>query len=132
MEFARQLERELSEARAEAAHWKANHDNQVAIKSALIQRPDLGDRAQRIEDLIKERDEAKAALSGRTVSCSNCNAMAAENAAMREAIKEAHSSISMCLHFMLQLPSYDHLVGIEIDTTELAHKSLSKLQPYLK
>jgi len=53
-DFARQLERERDEARREAAKWKANHDNQVAIKSVLIQRPDLGDRAQRIEALIKE------------------------------------------------------------------------------
>jgi hypothetical protein len=52
--------RERDEARAEAAHWKSNHDNQVAIKSALIQRPDLGDRAQRIATLIKERDESRA------------------------------------------------------------------------
>lgn len=55
-EFARKLERELNEARREASKWKANHDNQVAIKSVLIQRPDLGDRAQRIEALIKENE----------------------------------------------------------------------------
>lgn len=102
VDFARRLKRERDDARAEAAHWKANHDNQVKIKSILIQRPDLGDRSQRIEKLIKERDEARAqhaadvaelnqrlidrhadmmativqlrqALSGRTVSCAACN-----------------------------------------------------------
>lgn len=61
------LKRELAEARREAAKWKANHDNQVAIKSVLIQRPDLGDRAQRIAALIEEnkkmRDAIKVALN---------------------------------------------------------------------
>lgn len=82
--------------------------------------------------LERELNAAKAALSGRTVSCSNCNALAAENAEMREAIKEAHSSISMCVHFMLQLPSYDHLVGVECEAFDLSQKALTKLQPYLK
>lgn len=67
-DFARQLERERDEARREAAKWKSNHDNQVAIKSVLIQRPDLRDRAQRIEALIKENQalrEARAELNQR-------------------------------------------------------------------
>jgi len=67
-DFARQLELERNEARREAAKWKANHDNQVAIKSVLIQRPDLGDRAQRIEALIKENEamrETRAELNQR-------------------------------------------------------------------
>ena len=44
------------EAREELAMWKSNHDNQVALKSMLIERPDLGDRASRIAELISERD----------------------------------------------------------------------------
>lgn len=56
------LERERDEARAEAAKWKANHDNQVALKSAIIQRPDLRDRSERVEALIKERDALKAEI----------------------------------------------------------------------
>ena len=63
-DFARKLERERDKALAEAAHWKANHDNQVAIKSALIQRPDLGDRAQRIEAIREAIRDAHAALDG--------------------------------------------------------------------
>lgn len=59
---ARILERELNEARAEAATWKANHDNQVALKSAIIQRPDLGDRSERVQSLIQERDALCKAL----------------------------------------------------------------------
>jgi len=54
--------RELNEARAEAAKWKANHDNQVALKSAIIQRPDLRDRAERVQSLIQERDALCKAL----------------------------------------------------------------------
>lgn len=87
---------------------------------------------QQNERLIGERNELRQALTGRTVSCSNCNVMAEETAAMREAIKEAHNSISMCVHFMLQLPSYDHLVGIECEAFDLSQKALSRLQPFLK
>lgn len=45
-------------------------------------------------ELERELNAAKAALSGRTVSCSNCNALAAENAEMRESIKEAHEALA--------------------------------------
>jgi hypothetical protein len=61
-DFARKLERERDEARAEAAKWKANHDNQVALKSAIIQRPDLGDRSERVHALIKNRDFLRAEI----------------------------------------------------------------------
>lgn len=57
-EFARKLERERDEARKQAAMWKANHDNQVSLKAMLMDRPDLGDRASRIAELIRERAEA--------------------------------------------------------------------------
>jgi hypothetical protein len=60
--LCKKLERERDEARAEAAKWKANHDNQVALKSAIIQRPDLRDRSERVEALIKERDAIKAEI----------------------------------------------------------------------
>ena len=55
-EFARRLERERDEARKEAAMWKANHDNQVELKSIISKRGDLKDRAPRVEKLIAERD----------------------------------------------------------------------------
>jgi hypothetical protein len=90
--FAGRLERERDEARAEAAHWKSNHDNQVAIKSALIQRPDLGDRAQRIEMLIKDR----ATLAYKLVGMEAVEAgLRAENEEMRDVIKEAHEAIDL-------------------------------------
>lgn len=54
-----ELERRLAEAREQTAMWKANHDNQVSLKAMLMDRPDLGDRASRIAELIRERDEAR-------------------------------------------------------------------------
>jgi len=54
--------RERDEAREEAAMWKSNHDNQAALKSMLMERPDLGDRASRIAELISERDRLAEAL----------------------------------------------------------------------
>jgi hypothetical protein len=59
-DFARRLERERDEARKDAAMWKANHDNQVQIKSIISKRGDLKDRAPRVEKLIAERDQLKA------------------------------------------------------------------------
>lgn len=57
--FSEKLERQRDEARKEAAMWKANHDNQVKLKAALMDRPDLGDRARKVVSLAKERDEAR-------------------------------------------------------------------------
>lgn len=37
--------------------WKANHDNQAELKSIIMARPDLGDRAPRVVALQKERDQ---------------------------------------------------------------------------
>jgi len=45
------------EAREELAMWKSNHDNQVALKSMLMQRPDLGDRASQIAAVTEQRDK---------------------------------------------------------------------------
>lgn len=38
--------------------WKANHDNQVKLKSALLDRPDLQDRARSLQLLHEELNEA--------------------------------------------------------------------------
>ena len=50
--FARKLERERDE-------WKAAHDNQAKLKRIISDRPDLKERAKLVEELIKERDEAR-------------------------------------------------------------------------
>lgn len=96
---------ELNDARAELAHWKANHDNQVKIKSTLIERPDLGDRASKIQKLIEE------------------------NAAMREAIGEAHTALSQldeCRIFCADSMDIDSYVTDDCATAR------AKLQPLLK
>ena len=53
---------DVDRLRQEVAHWKANHDNQVAIKQAISQRPDLQDRATRVSGLIAEIEQLKREL----------------------------------------------------------------------
>lgn len=45
---------EIERLRAEVAQWKANHDNQVHIKQAILDRRDLGDRAKRVQQLMSD------------------------------------------------------------------------------
>lgn len=49
-------------ARAEVERdmWKANHDNQVALKRIIAARPDLKERAPMVEKLMAERNRAQA------------------------------------------------------------------------
>jgi hypothetical protein len=53
------LERAIK-AEAEAHQWKASHDNQAKLKSIIMARPDLGDRAPRVEAMMAEVAEANA------------------------------------------------------------------------
>jgi hypothetical protein len=78
-----------------------------------------------------ERDELLAALSGRTVSCGQCNTLAAENQAMREAIREAESTFG-------KLKDKEWFDGVKpgkvvcvLDAASL-RSLLAKLQPFLK
>lgn len=41
----------LFEATRERDMWRANHNNQVQIKRAVLDRPDLGDRAKLVMEL---------------------------------------------------------------------------------
>jgi|LakMenEpi03Aug12_release.lakeMendotaPanAssembly.Ray.scaffolds.fasta_scaffold590709_3 chromosome segregation ATPase len=52
----------IKDLTADRDQWKANHDNQVKLKSILIQRPDLKDRSERISELISKLDVARRAL----------------------------------------------------------------------
>jgi hypothetical protein len=72
------------------------------------------------EQLKRELIAATSALSGRTVSCSNCNALSAENAHLRDAIKEAYKLVRWLSH---------DTTGLQFRT---ANSALSILQPYLK
>ena len=49
-----QIETELAAVKAERDMWKANHDNQVKLKSAIMDRPDLGDRARKVTALSEQ------------------------------------------------------------------------------
>lgn len=44
----------------ERDHWKANHDTQVKLKRIIAERPDLKDRAPKVEKLMAERNRAQA------------------------------------------------------------------------
>lgn len=66
-------EKELARVTEERDHWKANHDNQVAIKHAVLDRPDLGDRARSVLELAADRDR-----------------LAAENARLRDLLCKWH------------------------------------------
>lgn len=48
-----------AQAEVDRDMWKANHDNQVALKRALMDRPDLKERAALVEKLAAERDDAE-------------------------------------------------------------------------
>jgi len=52
--LANYLETELAAVKAERDMWKANHDNQVKLKSAIMDRPDLGDRARKVTALSEQ------------------------------------------------------------------------------
>jgi len=53
---------EIERLKAERDHWKANHDHQVKLKAAIADRPDLGDRAKRVAELVAEVERLKAEL----------------------------------------------------------------------
>jgi N-acetylmuramoyl-L-alanine amidase CwlA len=46
----------------EIKQWKANHDNQVKLKSILIDRPDMKDRANRMSKFIEENQKLQTSL----------------------------------------------------------------------
>ena len=76
----------------------------------------------RVQELERELNTAKAALSGRTVSCSNCNALAAENAAMRKLIKTIYYDTEGYADGAPDASSHD----------KLCNEISSKLKPFLK
>ena len=53
----------------------------------------------------------------------------AENAAMREAIRDSDAALRKCLNYMLRLPMSGS--DAECEVMDDAHHALSKLQPFL-
>lgn len=76
MDFARRLERERDKALRELQ--EARNTN-VNVRK---------ERGARVMELEKELHEAREALSGRTVSCAQCNKSAKKLEAMRELLRE--------------------------------------------
>ena len=59
----KRLSLELVAAKAEAVKWKASHDNQVALKRMLMDRPDLKDRAASMQLMQAEIGALKAEVA---------------------------------------------------------------------
>ena len=76
----------------------------------------------KMADPAAEIAAMREALSGRTVSCGQCNTLATENQAMREAIREAY----VALYWALQIlpPPFDW------QKFQDANAVLAKLQPF--
>lgn len=76
----------------------------------------------------------KGGFSQRAADCvSACAGMAdpaKEIAAMREAIREAHTALDGCLKYMLGVSVCN--LDLECETMDDAHHALAKLQPFLK
>lgn len=106
--------------------------------------------AKEMEKLERELNAAKAALSGRTVSCSNCNAMAEENVELKNAAdiicaREADLVAKFC-RAKDEITAMKKLIREIYNDTEgyadgapdasghdkLCNEISSKLQPYLK
>jgi len=50
---------ERDAAIAERDHWKSNHDNQVGIRAAIMDRPDLQERAKLVMALVARAEQAE-------------------------------------------------------------------------
>lgn len=50
----------LMTMREERDHWKANHDHMKEVKRAVLDRPDLAERAALVVKLVEERDALRA------------------------------------------------------------------------
>jgi len=84
-----------------------------------------------VPDPAKEIAELRQALSGRTVSCEQCNTLATENHAMREAIREAYEHTKSI--YLETLKQWDATKPLpDTGTVEKAAvAALTKLQPFI-
>jgi DNA repair exonuclease SbcCD ATPase subunit len=111
---AEQIRIERDEARAEAAKWKANHNNQVALKSAIIQRPDLGDRAERVQSLIQERNEARQKL-----------------AILQDLLNDLEDPLQLIAEYWDKDETLESMTGACWHAVGTAEKALEKIRPHL-
>jgi len=80
-------------------------------------------------DPAKEIAELRQALSGRTVSCGQCNALATENQTLRDAIREAQDALQEA-HERTHPDKQNGQSMFHVYYK--AKKALAKLQPFLK
>jgi hypothetical protein len=87
-----------------------------------------------IHELVGEDSSVAWAKAERIIACVNaCSKMAdpeKEIAAMREAIREAHTALDGCLKYMLGVSVCN--LDLECETMDDAHHALAKLQPFIK
>ena len=83
---------------AERDHWKANHDNQVRVKQSILDRPDLQDRAKKVQDIIAERDRYRVALELLATRLEiDARASIAEASRIRSAVKTNTDAEERCV-----------------------------------
>ena len=87
-----------------------------------------------IHEFVGEDSSVAWAKAERIIACVNtCSKMAdpaKEIAAMREAIREAHTALDGCLKYMLGVSVCN--LDLECETMDDAHHALAKLQPFIK
>ncbi len=54
---------DVAALRVELAHWKANHDNAVRIKRAVLDRPDLADQSRSVQALMDHVERLSGCLA---------------------------------------------------------------------
>lgn len=57
------LEKEIERLTKDRDRWKASHDNQVKLKSAIIDRLDCGDRARKVVALFDRIEKLEQCLA---------------------------------------------------------------------
>ena len=80
------------------------------------------DMRAKCKELERELNDSKAAISGRTVSCSNCNELAAENAGMKKLIRQIYYDTETYADGAPDATAHD----------KLCNEISSILEPYLK
>lgn len=116
-DFARKLERERDEA---VRDLERNFMPGAYARLKYLQNleHELAEKDKQLAATNMYLEEARSALSGRTVSCSNCNETARQLEAMREAVKELRESLE---------------VGKDsVGAWDWCNSALTKLQPLLK
>ncbi len=154
VEFARRLERERDEARAELEDWRNAskgaenpHPDEVHCTCVPLLHKLLKDVQNQLSRICKEGFDNQDTIGLEpaddyvlrklvklraevAVSNGERDHYRRENAEMRESIKEAHAALGKCLKYILRLP----LSGSddECETMDDAHHALRKLKPFLK